>query len=371
MNNACGLLNRTGGSRLFLSVVLGALALTAAPSAASADLTAAGGSSEALPDEAPQPFGAVTCTTALVPVKLTPLSLFTNTVSVELCMPADASRDTALVTVPGATYGHYYWDFPYQPEQYSFVRHATGAGFATLNVDRIGCGASDRPLSALVTLTNQAYVGHQLVQALKSGYFGHAFSNVALVGHSLGSVISIAQAVTYHDVDALVVTGYLHTFGLGLPAALPNVYPAILDPRFGASGLDVGYLTTQPGTRGSTFYYVDNADPGAIGMDETLKETVTPTELAELEVYGNQVVSQLINVPVLSVVGRWDSLFCMALPCLDVLNASTLEPLAYSPAAQMKLVIVPEAGHNLNLQSNAPVTYSEILTWLDERFPPN
>lgn len=72
----------------------------------------------------------------------------------------------------------------------------------------------------------------------------------------------------------------------------------------------------------------------------------------------------------LSVVGRHDSLFCMALPCSDVLNAATLEPLAYSPAAELELELIPEAGHDLNLQTNAPYTHAVILDWLDRRFPP-
>lgn len=373
MNDVDGFLSRTGSSRSFFTAVIGALALTltGAPRVASAEQLTTESSGAALPEPSLSSSGSgeASCTTALVPVKLTPLGLFRQNISVELCIPANSVRDTVLITVPGATYGHVYWDFPYDPDQYSFVRQANAAGFATLNMDRIGTGASDRPLSALVTLTNQAYVGHQLVEALRSGALGPGFSRVALVGHSLGSVISIGQVATYHDVDALVVTGYLHTFGLGLPAALPNVYPAMLDPDFATSGLDAGYLTTRPGTRGATFYYLSNADPGVIATDETFKETVTGTELAELEVLGNPAVSLAIDVPVLSIVGRWDSLFCMALPCLDVLNAATLEPLAYSPAAQLQLTVVPESGHDMNLQGSAPIAYTHILDWLDARFP--
>jgi pimeloyl-ACP methyl ester carboxylesterase len=144
----------------------------------------------------------------------------------------------------------------------------------------------------------------------------------------------------------------------------------MLDPRFVTAGLDVGYLTTQPDTRGSTFYYLSNVDSAVLAADEATKETVTEAELGELEVFGNQAVSLLIDVPVLSVVGRWDALFCMAVPCADALNAATLEPLAYSPAAELELVVVPESGHNLNLQQNAPQAFDTILAWLDDRFPP-
>ena len=37
-----------------------------------------------------------------------------------------------------------------------------------------------------------------------------------LIGHSLGSVISIQEAGTYNDVSRVVVTGLLHVPGVGV-----------------------------------------------------------------------------------------------------------------------------------------------------------
>lgn len=96
-----------------------------------------------------------------------------------------------------------------------------------------------------------------------------------LAGHSLGSIIGVQQAATYHDVDGLVVTGFLHTYGPGIAVLLANLYPSALDPRFATLGLDLGYLTTKPGTRGPTFYYLPNADPAVIALDEQTKELGT------------------------------------------------------------------------------------------------
>ncbi len=47
---------------------------------------------------------------------------------------------TIIVTYHGSTYGQYYWNFPYKPGTYSFVDAMTKAGFAVLNIDRIGDG---------------------------------------------------------------------------------------------------------------------------------------------------------------------------------------------------------------------------------------
>jgi pimeloyl-ACP methyl ester carboxylesterase len=285
-------------------------------------------------------------------------------------VPPASTRDTVLLTVHGATYSRVYWDFPYQPEKYSFVRHANAAGYATLNFDRLGNGESDRPLSLHVTPTAEAYAHHQLVEALRSGELGHAWSRVVLAGHSLGSIIGIQQAATYHDVDGLVVTGFLHTYGAGIAVLLANLYPSALDPRFAPLGLDLGYLTTKPGTRGSTFYYLPNADPAVVALDEQTKELGTAGELAEFAVVATALTSLQVDVPVLSVVGRYDTIFCGVAPCGTLLGGTTLEPVAYTPAAELEIVVVPQAGHDLNLQKNAPTTYAAILDWLDERFPP-
>lgn len=316
------------------------------------------------------PPGSRTCTKLRHEVALAPGAPADHEIAAELCVPSEITRDTVLLTVHGLTYSSLYWDFPYQPDRYSFVRHANAAGYATLNFDRLGNRESDRPPSLLVTPAAQAHVQHQLVEALRSGEFGHAWSRVVLVGHSLGSVLSIMQAATYHDADGLVVTGFLHGYGAGFAALLLSLYPAALDPRFAGLGLDLGYMTTQPGTRGSRFYHLLNADPAVIALDEQTKEVGAAGEIVPFPLVNTALTSLQVDVPVLSVVGRNDAIFCGLGACGDLLSATTLEPLAYGPAAELELVVVPKAGHDLNLHKNAPTTYAAILDWLDERFPP-
>ena len=61
---------------------------------------------------------------------------------------------------------------------------------------------------------------------------------------------------------------------------VPGLYPAAADPRFGPlSGLDPGYLTTQPGTRYHAFYEPAQVDPAVVAYDEMTKGTVTSAEL--------------------------------------------------------------------------------------------
>src|SRR5215213_9434549 len=223
-----------------------------------------------------------------------------------LCSRGSINQTTVQITLHGSTYSHLYWDWPFEPETYSFVRRATAAGYSVLNIDRIGIGQSDHPPAAAVTIGANAYVVHQVVQALRSGdlvvpAFGRIRAErVALVGHSLGSVISIEEAATYGVVDGVVLTGVSHTVTEHLGEIFAVLYPANLDPLFAGRNIPDGYLTTLPGTRG-VFYSLPSADPLVVAIDEQTKETVTAAELDTA--FPALALSTGIHVPVFVIVG--------------------------------------------------------------------
>ncbi|MES1211150.1 MAG: alpha/beta fold hydrolase, partial [Acidobacteriota bacterium] len=248
---------------------------------------------------------------------------------------------------------------------------ATAAGYAVLSLDRIGIGQSDHPPAAEVTIESNAHVVHQIVQALRGGHlvvpsFGRIRAErVVLVGHSLGSLISIQEAATYADVDGVVLTGLTHTVTPALGEVL--LYPASLDPRFAGSGIPDGYLTTQPGGR-TIFYHVPSADPAVIALDEETKETVT---VAELETaFPALGLSAGIHVPVLVVVGDLDRAFC-ADPSCTISGSIDIEPGFYAADACAEAVAIPGAGHDLNLHIQAPQAYDAVLDWMDRRIGSN
>jgi pimeloyl-ACP methyl ester carboxylesterase len=121
-----------------------------------------------------------------------------------------AVRRAVQVLVHGAVYSHVYWDFPYQPEKYSYVRRANAAGYATLNIDRIGIRNSSHPPAASVTLQSNAAVVHQAITALRAGALGTTFEKVVTVGHSYGTLTTMLEAEVYDDIDAFMPTGILH-----------------------------------------------------------------------------------------------------------------------------------------------------------------
>jgi pimeloyl-ACP methyl ester carboxylesterase len=290
----------------------------------------------------------------------------------ELCNPSSGPSRTVQLLVPGATYGHVYWDFPYQPETYSYVHALNAAGYSTFNIDRIGIGKSSHPPIGLLTVAmpTNAYVVHEVVQALRSGSIGtQPFAQVLLVGHSLGSAISWIEASTYHDVDGVIISGLLHLVNAtSVASVVATLYAATLDPRFAADSLNlnyIGYLTTEPGTRGRSFYYLPNADPEVIATDEATKETVTPGEVASFPLSLADDSSALIQVPVLVVVGQQDSLLCgvAAADCSSSASVQQTEAPFYAPQAQLQVAVIPNAGHDLNLHKNASLWFSIATQW--------
>ncbi|GAA2821859.1 alpha/beta hydrolase [Crossiella cryophila] len=292
----------------------------------------------------------------------------TGTMHGTLCLPDGPAPGTVLLLVPGATYNSVYWDFPYQPETYSFVRAMTAAGHATFAVDRLGTGGSTRPLSAQLTTLTQAAAVHDVVQALRAGEVGgHAFDQVVLGGHSLGSAIAIVEAATFHDVDALLVTGASHVVNAVNAAVLLSTHlrSVALDPGFPHH--DPGYLTTVPGHRDAAFHAPDPVDPQVLAADEASRDVVSATEAPDgLGLGFLAPYSALVTVPVLVAIGERDKYFCgLLLPQCTTAALQLRENVHYPLAPSVRTYVLPTAGHSFNLNPDAPVLHAEVLDWVN------
>ena len=315
---------------------------------------------------------ALTCSDHTLAVSIADPGPADQTMWGQLCYHGSREPGTVQLLVHGATYNHLYWNFPYGNGYYSYVDAATAAGYATFDIDRVGDGNSSHPPSSELTLTAGAVALHDAVSALRTGAVdGHAFQHVIIVGHSMGSVEAWIEAGTYHDVDAVIITGALHALNPNLPAlAQADVYPAVDDPEFADSGLDPGYITTRPGTREALFYDPATANPAVVALDEASKDTSTVAELdgllsLESEPPAEQPSTQ-ITVPVLVVVGADDDIFCTgvtAYNCASAASVESFESQYYSPAAHLKVVTIPDTGHDLALSTTAPITDAVMLGW--------
>jgi pimeloyl-ACP methyl ester carboxylesterase len=105
-----------------------------------------------------------------------------------------------------------------------------------------------------------------MMVAVQKGHAGSIagirFGKVITIGHSLGSTVVWQEAITYADVDGVIVTGAAHALSNRFIALASSFFhPAVDDPKFGGSGLDPGYLTSVPGIRASVFYALPDPIP--------------------------------------------------------------------------------------------------------------
>lgn len=312
---------------------------------------------------------AVQCRELTIQVKLTPTALTKKSIFAKMCSLGGQPTPTVQFLVHGGTYSHIYWDFPVDNERYSYLKYAAARGYTTLAIDRIGSGKSSHPFSTQVDLSVNAYIVHQIVQRLRSDGLGtEPFEKVVLVGHSYGTFTSWLEASKYKDVDGVIGTGAMHLLN-PVGAATIALYlskPAFLEPRF--SHLDPGYITTHTNTREPFFYFSPNADPAVIAMDEATKETITATEL--LTFPGTTILGTTkgIKAPYFNVIGQHDGIFCGigAADCNDVEAVQAQEAPYYSPEACLESYVLPNSGHDVNLQLNAQEWFAAGVEWVDQ-----
>jgi pimeloyl-ACP methyl ester carboxylesterase len=285
-----------------------------------------------------------------------------------LCRPPGPAA-TVHVLLSGGTYNSVYWDYPHQPETYSYVRYTTGAGHATLALDRLGAGESDRPPGTLLTPQMQAEAIHQVVQGLRAGEFGDApFERIILVGHSYGSILVLLEAGTYRDVDAVVVTGLLHWWSpTFLPTFAAHSYPAMFDPKFAGEVQDPAYITTRPGARQQLFYGPD-PDPAIVAMDEATKDVIGMTEAAVAVTLVYRDEAGAINAPVLVAVGTEDAAFCGpgATDCSSIESVLQRERPYYAATPRLDAFVLPGAGHDISLARDARRFFAAAHQWLND-----
>lgn len=309
-----------------------------------------------------------------------------------LNIPPDAT--TVQVLVHGWTYGRRYFDSPFEPDRYSYVRAANKNGYATLAIDRLGAGCSLHPLSLFDTLDNHVAVVHQAVQALREGTFGHTFDKVVLVGHSLGSIISATTAGRHpEDADALITTGYAHLVNsaYAFPTIIGRDYLAAGDPQWAAMNLDPLYMSSIPGARYTFYrfkytqspiegiggrgdsttgeYELLNADPKMVEADEKFqRDTGSLTQF--VTALPTLVVNDTaeLNIPVLAVTGDHEPFFCGAgaSDCTTSAGIVEHEKQFYAPGAPVHGYSVPGTGHDIHLEYTSSQASKVMLEFVDE-----
>ncbi|MEV4317133.1 alpha/beta hydrolase [Actinocrispum sp. NPDC049592] len=303
------------------------------------------------------------CQTVEVPVSTATVQ---GVIHGTLCTPPGATK--VMVLIPGATYNSTYWDFPYQPDTYSFTLAMNRAGYATFDLDILGTGASSKHPSVLLTSFVQADAIHQVIQHLRG-----SFGKVILGGHSLGSAMAVLEAATYHDIDALLVTGEAHRVNAVNTVRLfsTDLSPAPLDPVLAGRGYDLTQLTTTVGQRYDAFHRPGTVDPAVIALDEQTKDAfalaAAPDAIgvAILTTYSNS-----INVPVMIAIGERDPYWCsLVLTFCTESGIRHDEQPYYQSAPRLDTYVLPTSGHDINLHPRAPELHAAVTTWADTVVP--
>lgn len=320
-----------------------------------------------------------------------------------LCLPEDGTPKTVMLALHGITYTNSYWNAePPVPdgEDYNFSSAMTEAGYAVFAIDRLGYGASSHPRPELVTLDVQAEVTHQIIGQLRAGEIGDTpFRYVALVGHSYGTATAWRESATYNDADIILGTGWGNTIQTApLARFFSGFYPAAADlaPPHGKEalfrGLPPGYLTPLPGGRDQDFLYrLENSDKAVRDYDYTvLRDTVTDGEgvtfynrygaFPDAELAGAEITLPLsgqtkhITIPTFLVNGQYELFFCGPNQerCTSSEALTKGESQRYwTERACFQGAVIPDAGHDLNLQRNAPFTYGTIRAFADRALGPD
>lgn len=265
-------------------------------------------------------------------------------------------------------WGKHFFAFPMPA--YDYARHQAAAGHVAVVVDRLGYDDSPGPNGNEICIGAHADMAHQMVQALRTGAYtspsrpARSFRRVALGGHSVGAGVAELAAISFRDVDALVLLGWasqgyspevLQTTGIQNLMCARGGEPA--EP-----GRPAGY---EHGSRTDEDYAalsIADAEPAAVEMAVRLRNRDPCGDAASVApaVVLSNSRSDEIQVPVLLVFGRADRIYQQP-------SAGEAQSRAYPGSSDVTTVWIDRAGHALTIQRSAPVMRAQVFEWLARR----
>ncbi|MGH7818475.1 MAG: alpha/beta hydrolase [Candidatus Binatia bacterium] len=283
--------------------------------------------------------------------------------------PAALHSEERAVTLflHGLGYGEFYWRFQAVPG-YDFAAMQADAGHASVVIDQLGYDSSGHPPGMEVCTGSQADVAHQLVTALRDGSYhiqGGArlpFARVALAGHSMGSIIAQIEAYSFHDVDALVITGYADQGQTPLLAS-ESTKTGLACASGGETGEggEGGYAYFGQTPEDSEAMMYHRADPAIIEAASAMRNR-DPCGLinsAPQALLANRLELDTIDVPVLIVCAADDALFGE--------EGCERQHELYSGSADVSTVVVDATGHALALEVTKGQFQDAVSAWMSAR----
>ncbi|KAH8900407.1 alpha/beta-hydrolase [Thozetella sp. PMI_491] len=293
----------------------------------------------------------------------------TYTIAATYCQPNSGPGKTIQVLTHGIAFDRRYWDLSYNNYNYSYVSRAVARGYSTLFYDRLGLGLSSRgdPVSEIQSFLEVASLEY-LTKLLREGKvprIRHKFDKIVHVGHSFGSIQSYGLAAAQPNItDGIVLTGFsmsssfIPFFAYGGNFVLARTQSAL-------SSYPDGYLAGGDPTGAQlNFFAPGQFDPDILPEAVAVGQPVTAGEL--LTVTGPLVPENAFAGPVLVITGERDIPFCGGNCSTSVPSLPAKVQENFPNAAKFEAVVVPDAGHGLNLEYSHSDTYGTILDFLDK-----
>ncbi|MDT0307363.1 alpha/beta hydrolase [Streptomyces sp. DSM 44917] len=287
----------------------------------------------------------------------------TYTIRGHLTAPADvleaaADGEERAITLyeHGIAAGEWYWRL--DAEGYHHAEELARRGHASLTIDRLGYDSSDQPNGNGSCIGGQADMAQQIVDQLREGSYEieggetYAFDRVFLAGQSNGGQVVQIAAYSFQDVDGLVIMDWTD---LGLtPQANARFFTSL---QTCLRGGEDGYAYYDLGSEEFATGNFNDTDP-------TVLELAVPHQNRHP---CGDMVSQLggvlmdtqriqdIDVPVLFLYGEEDA---------RVTGGEEHRAL-FTGTDDTEILEVPDAGHYMGLERQAPLVHETLADWLD------
>ncbi|KAF5129786.1 hypothetical protein E5D57_006117 [Metarhizium anisopliae] len=296
------------------------------------------------------------------------------TLAATYCEPDNGPGHALQILTHGVGFDRSYWDFSFANYNYSYVNRALDAGYSTLTWDRLGIGHSshgDDPVNEIQIFLEIAAL-KALTDTARGGQLrgvAHKFNKTVHLGHSFGSAMTYALTALHPDItDAIVLTGFSQVPQFLAYFVLGAHFAPVADNRLLARHYAAGYVAP----RDSIGVHINFFGPGDFDP-EVLKvatQTGQPAAVGELLTVGSVPKSSEFPGPVMIITGDRDIPFCGG-NCMNTMaiNGSAPNLVEYSrdsfkKASAFQATVVPNAGHGLNYNYNAPDVYRAITDFI-------
>ncbi|KAI2620084.1 Alpha/Beta hydrolase protein [Hypoxylon sp. NC1633] len=295
----------------------------------------------------------------------------TYSIAATYCEP-DAGPGHALqVLTHGVGWDRSYWDFAAQDYKYSYVNAALARNYSTFAYDRlvISSPAQKRTLDPINEVQSELEVASlaALTTLLRDGTapgVAARYDKVVHVGHSYGSIQTWALTATRPQLsDGIVLTGWSDAFSAGFLFGGNYIEARTASQRL--ADYPPGYLASEDVLGCQTNFFA----PGNFDREilEAAFEATQPVTVGELMTIASVTGgSNGFPGPVLVITGDRDVPFCAG-------NCQTSDPSipaqskeTFTNPSYFEAVVVPGAGHGLNLEFTAQQTYTSILDFFDK-----